>query len=246
MSESNFTHFISDLHLTPERPATIEYFLSFLQNQAKEAEATYILGDLFEYWIGDDAAPLLGAGPILEAMKTLSQQMPCFFIAGNRDFLVGDLFAQQSGFTILEDESIVKLYGVDTLVLHGDSLCTEDVAHQQFRTSMVTNQKWREEFLNLGIDARIESAKAARVESQKHKSQISMEIMDVTETAVEDAFRSSGVNQMIHGHTHRQNLHTYVVDDVARSRHVLGDWGKTASIMKVDANGVQIDNPVIG
>jgi UDP-2,3-diacylglucosamine hydrolase len=245
MNSLPFSYIISDLHLTPERPRVTAAFLEFLGNQAEQAERLYILGDLFEYWIGDDAASLVGAEPILHAMKQASRQLPCFFIAGNRDFLVGPEFSRHSGFEILADESIVDLYGIPTLLLHGDSLCTDDVAHQQFRSAMVTNAPWREEFLQLSIPERIAAAQQARMQSHQHKSEISMEIMDVTEKAVIDCFTKTQVSQMIHGHTHRQNTHQYKLRDQTLSRYVLGDWGATSSIMKVDSSGISIDNKAI-
>ena len=245
MESLPFSYFISDLHLTPERPAITDALLEFLENQAGQAERLYILGDLFEYWIGDDAASLVGADPILQAMHQVSELLPCYFIAGNRDFLVGPEFSRRSGFEILADESTVDLYGIPTLLLHGDSLCTDDVAHQQFRGAMVTNTPWREEFLQLSIPERIAAAKQARMQSHQHKSKISMEIMDVTEQAVIDTFTKYQVSQMIHGHTHRQNTHQYQLNDQALSRYVLGDWGTTSSIMKVDSSGISIENKAI-
>ena len=245
MDSLPFSYVISDLHLTPERPAITAALLKFLENQAGQAERLYILGDLFEYWIGDDAVSLVGAEPILQAMQQVSQQVPCYFIAGNRDFLVGPDFSRSSGFEILADESVVDLYGIPTLLLHGDSLCTDDVAHQQFRSAMVTNSAWREGFLQLSIPERIAAAKQARMQSNQHKSEITMEIMDVTEQAVVDTFAKYQVSQMIHGHTHRQNTHQYRLNDQLLSRYVLGDWGATSSIMKVDSSGISIDNEAI-
>jgi len=239
------TYFISDLHLTPERPQTIQAFLHFLQGDALGAERLYILGDLFEFWIGDDAAGLLGAETVLESMKGVSKNVDCFFIAGNRDFLVRDTFAAYTGFNILPDESIIDLYGTKTLILHGDSLCTDDVDHQQFRKSMMTNVAFCDAFLKLDIPQRIEKAKQARMESHQHKSSISMEIMDVTQSAVIDAFEAHDVQQMIHGHTHRQNTHEYTTKTGNSVRYVLGDWHTSSSIMRADQHGLAIHNTPI-
>ena len=214
------TYLISDLHLAPERPDIAKAFSSFMTQQAPTAERLYILGDLFEYWIGDDAASLVGAEPILALMKSVSAQTECFFIAGNRDFLVRDEFEQLSGFTVLPDETVVDLYGVPTLLLHGDSLCTDDIKHQQFRAAMTTNREFCDQFLALPIPQRIEQAKQARMQSGEHKSQVSQGIMDVTTDAVDKAFVAHDVERMIHGHTHRQNTH----DHHGRTRYVLGDW----------------------
>ena len=232
------TLLISDLHLSPEKPHVAKAFFTFMQAKAPQAESLYILGDLFEYWIGDDAAELVGAKPALELMKAVSQQTKCYFIAGNRDFLVRDGFEEASGFSILDDETVVNLHGVDTLLLHGDSLCIEDVKHQQFRETMTTNKTFCDQFLQLPIDQRVAKAQEARMESGKHKSEVSMGIMDVTTSAVEDTFEKYGVQRMIHGHTHRQNTHQHG-DNV---RYVLGDWEKTDSIMTVSEAGISIAN----
>ncbi|MBT8114137.1 MAG: UDP-2,3-diacylglucosamine diphosphatase [Arenicella sp.] len=240
------SYFISDLHLSEQRPQVSQAFIKFLASDAAAAEQLFILGDLFEYWIGDDAASLVGAEPILQQMSRLAEQVPCHFIAGNRDFLVGEEFCKMSGFSIMPDESVIDLYGTPTLILHGDSLCIEDHEHQLFRQMIVTNEQWRDGFLALSIPERIEAAKQARMESQQHKSSISMEIMDVTESAVLDAFVSNDVRQMIHGHTHRQATHQYKLEGNGQAtRHVLGDWSQTASILIADADGIKITNPPI-
>jgi len=239
------TYFISDLHLTPERPAVIIAFFDFLEHGLDDAEKLYILGDLFEYWVGDDAANLLGARLILKRMQRVARNIPCFFIAGNRDFLVGEEFTRRSGFEILPDETLIDLYGTNTLVLHGDSLCTDDLAHQQFRQNMSTNREWQQEILALSIKERITGAINARATSKQHKSKISMEIMDVTEDAVTKAFKKNHVTQMIHGHTHRQNVHEYSIDQQQCKRYVLGDWAETSSVMTVSQNDIQIINTKI-
>lgn len=233
------TYLLSDLHLTPERPKVIAAFLNFLRSDAKKAERVYILGDLFEFWIGDDAAEKLGAGPLLKAMKELSESVDCYFIAGNRDFLVREQFTELTGFKILPDETVVDLYGTPTLLLHGDSLCTEDHAHQKFRAEVTTNKEFCDEILALTIEQRLEKAKQAREKSREHKSEISMGIMDVTTEGVLNAFEKYNVKQMIHGHTHRQNTHQY---DNDCTRYVLDDWHTTNSIMKVDGKGIKIRN----
>lgn len=233
------TYFLSDLHLKPERLDLAMAFWAFLQNQAPAADQVYILGDLFEYWIGDDAASMIGAEPVLSAMQVLSQQTECFFIAGNRDFLVGEQFIQESGFKLLPDETVIDLYGTPTLILHGDSMCTDDTAHMQFRQDFVTNEQQRNEFLALSINDRIEQAQAARAQSNEHKSEISMEIMDVTPAAVDAAFETYSVKQMIHGHTHRQAVHQHSNEC---TRYVLGDWDSSSSILTATPDGLAIHN----
>ena len=242
---SMHTYIISDLHLTPERPHITKAFFEFLHDQAPLAEQLYIIGDLFEFWIGDDAAEQLGAAPVLDAMKAISQVTDCFFMPGNRDFLVRQSFTDRTGFTILDDESIIDFYGVKTLLLHGDSLCTDDLAHQRFRQTMMTNRAFCDGFLALDVASRIEQAKQARMQSAQHKSEVSMGIMDVTEHSVLDAFAKHGVAQMIHGHTHRQNTHHYTVEGEDAIRYVLGDWGETNSVMRIDKSGIEITNQAI-
>lgn len=241
-----YTYFISDLHLTPERPEISQHFCQFMNKHAPIADAIYILGDLFEYWIGDDAANLLGAEPILQMMQQASQQCSCLFIAGNRDFLVGKQFTEQTGFNILPDETVINLYGTPTLILHGDSLCTDDIAHQQFRQTMTTNKQWQSQFLSLPIDVRIEQAKEARSQSHQHKQDISMDIMDVNDQAVIDCFKKHNVSNMIHGHTHRQQVHNYKIDNKLFTRTVLGDWYQTDSVLKINKNNNLIENQTIG
>jgi len=231
------TYFISDLHLTPERPAVINGFFDFLKNTAPKADQLYILGDLFEYWIGDDAAELLNANSIIAALEQVSSVTDGYFMVGNRDFLVGNEFSNMTGFKLIDNETVIDLYGTPTLLLHGDTLCTDDVAHMQFLEQMVTNQVWRDEFLALPIPERIEQAKMARMASHEHKQQVSMEIMDVTESSVINAFERHSVLQMIHGHTHRQNIHKYDTVDGEAKRYVLGDWHKTGSLLTADDQG---------
>ncbi len=233
------TYLLSDLHLTPDRPKVIGAFLNFLRKEAKTAERIYILGDLFEFWIGDDAAEKLGARPLLNAMKEVSETVDCYFMAGNRDFLVREQFTELTGFKILPDETVINLYGTPTLLLHGDSLCTDDHAHQQFRKDIVTNKEFCDELLSLTIDERLAKAKEARQKSAEHKSEISMGIMDVTETAVLNAFKKYDVKKIIHGHTHRQNIHDYGDNG---KRYVLDDWHTTNSIMIANDKGLTIRN----
>ena len=239
------SYIISDLHLTPERPQITKAFFDFLSNDAQSAERLFILGDLFEFWIGDDAGGILGADSILDAMKSISERVDCYFMAGNRDFLVRETFTQRTGFKILEDETVVDLYGTKTLLLHGDSLCTDDIAHQQFRSQMMTNIDFCDSFLALSVPERVEQAKQARLQSDKHKSGLSMGIMDVSDAAVVSAFEQHAVQQMIHGHTHRQNTHHYEVANKRATRYVLGDWHTTNSIMRVDSTGIKITNSTI-
>ena len=235
------TLFISDLHLTPERPRVTQAFFDFLEKASPAADALYILGDLFEYWIGDDAVAAVRAESIVTAMQNVAQQTNCFFMPGNRDFLVTEKFTALTGFTLMSDETVLDLYGEPTLLLHGDSLCTDDVKHQQYRQDMMTNRAFHTSFLSLPVNERIHKAQMARTQSRKNKQFMQSKIMDVTESAVLAAFAKHQVRHMIHGHTHRQNTHIY--DGLTRI--VLGDWNHTSSVLRIDAQGAEFTNTKI-
>ncbi len=239
------TYFLSDLHLKREEPQIIEAFLQFLMGPAANADQVYVLGDLFEYWVGDDAVRHIGVEPVLAAMRELSQTIPCFFIAGNRDFLVRQGFSEASGFTILPDETVIDLYGTPTLILHGDSLCTDDIKHQQFRTNFVTNKLVCDLLLGQPLKERLKLAEQARGQSQSNSKDMDMTIMDVSHNAVLKAFKQHSVKQMIHGHTHRQATHAYDLDMGQTTRFVLGDWHTSSSILTATADGIRIDNQPI-
>lgn len=246
------TYFLSDLHLTPERPEITAAFFDFLRGEALNAERIYILGDLFEVWIGDDGASALEADDILDAMAEVSKSVECFFIAGNRDFLVRKGFSRRTGFKILKDETVIDLYGTKTLLLHGDSMCTDDVKHQKFRKNVTTNW-WMSQFILFWpISRRLRKAAQARSMSKQNKANMSNSIMDVTEQTVLDTFAQYKVTQMIHGHTHRQALHTYEPDTHSKvqqsgplKRYVLGDWVTTTSILNASENALVIENTTI-
>lgn len=236
------SYFLSDLHLSPEHPEISAAFIQFLTSQAPSADKVYILGDLFEYWIGDDATQIIGADPILDAMKLLSEKTPCYFVAGNRDFLVRQGFSELSGFKILPDETVIDLYGSPTLILHGDSLCTDDIKHQQFRENFVLNKMVCDLLLTKPLHERLALAQKARSKSQSNNGQMNENIMDVTEAATIKAFKTNNVQQMIHGHTHRQNVHTHDINGVRATRYVLGDWHTSSSILTATPTSIQIDN----
>ena len=238
------TYLLSDLHLSLSRPDITAAFLHFLEHEAVSAERLFILGDLFEYWVGNDAALVLGDEPILDALAVVSQKVDCYFIAGNRDFLVRKGFAQRTGFTILADETVVDLYGTPTLLLHGDSLCTDDIAHMKFRKNVTTN-KWVSAFFLLWpLRWRLKKAAQARKISKKnHATNYNMGIMDVNHHAVLKAFAQHQVTAMIHGHTHRQALHHYQDDHGQNlTRTVLGDWHTSSSLLLVTAQDQQLIN----
>ena len=233
------TLFISDLHLEDKQPRTCRWLLDFLAGAARKSEAVYILGDLFEYWIGDDALSVT-AQRVAEAITELvSSGVNCFFMHGNRDFLLGKRYAALAGMELLPDPLLVDLYGTPTLLLHGDSLCTDDIEYQAFRQQS-RNPEWQARILAMTIEERLQLAGAARDASKKHTGTVSMEIMDVNETAVRDSFLQHGVRRMIHGHTHRPACHKYQLEDSSEAeRIVLADWYSEGSYLRVDANGVE-------
>ncbi len=239
------SYFISDLHLTPERPELTRAFFAFMRELAPTAERLYILGDLFEYWIGDDGSALIGADEILDVMAETSNNVECFFIPGNRDFLVREEFSRRTGFTILADETIIDLYGTPTLLLHGDSLCIDDFKHQEFRRTFMCN-KWKCWWvLRTPLNYRLKRAQGARKQSKDRKTNMDDAIMDVTERAVVAAFEDAEVTQMIHGHTHRQAIHEHDTGQGLAKRFVLGDWHTTNSILTASVDGLTIDNQAI-
>jgi len=231
----NKTYFIADLHLSENRPDLTALFVDFMQNKAPEAQALYILGDLFDFWVGDDEVSSV-ISTVIEQIKYVSSRgVPCYFIHGNRDFLVGKKFAQACGLRLLGDYEVVDLYGEPTLICHGDTLCTDDVKYQAFRQKV--HQKWRQWlFLRLPLKVRLKIGQKIRRQSQKDKLQKNEMIMDVNPEFVVQTFQRFKVKRMIHGHTHRQNIHQIPPHF---ERIVLGDWGKTASILEVTVSGVK-------
>jgi UDP-2,3-diacylglucosamine hydrolase len=219
------TLFISDLHLADERPEINALFFQFMSEVAGTANALYILGDLFEYWVGDDQLdhdPLARA--VVDSLRHVSRGgTRIFFMHGNRDFLIGERFAREAGLTILPDPTLIELYGKQVLLMHGDTLCTDDIAYQKFRTQTRTAQ-WKNATLAQPYEARQELARSIRSQSDNEKSQKAEEIMDVTEATVADTFRSHHYPFMIHGHTHRPATHRLLVDGHACERWVLADW----------------------
>ncbi|MEE4174167.1 MAG: UDP-2,3-diacylglucosamine diphosphatase [Xanthomonadales bacterium] len=230
------TLFISDLHLDDRRPDATASFLAFLEREAAEADALYILGDLFEYWLGDDAPTPVGQA-VAPALKAVADSgVPIAFAHGNRDFLLGERYAEAAGMRLLPEEHVVDLYGAPTLLLHGDTLCTDDVEYQQVRT-MLRNPEWQAEFLRKTPQERVEAALKAREMSAEHQAGVSMDIMDVNAGAVQDALARHGVRHMIHGHTHRPAVH----EAGGHQRIVLGDWYDQGSVLTLSAEGLRLD-----
>lgn len=233
--------FISDLHLSDERPEITALFSLFLTRDATKTQALYILGDLFEVWLGDDAV-LPGYRPVLDGLRALTGSgIPVYVMHGNRDFLIGDGFAQQTGCRLLADPTVIDLHGKPTLLMHGDTLCTDDVDYQRFR-SQVRDPDTQRQFLALPIDERIAVAKHYRNESRERNSYKTAEIMDVNQTAVLDVMRQYGVHRLIHGHTHRPAIHNFSLDHHAAQRIVLGDWYEQASILKCNSGECRLES----
>jgi UDP-2,3-diacylglucosamine hydrolase len=231
------TLFISDLHLDGERPAVIELFRHFLQHTAPAAEKLYILGDLFEAWIGDDDDNPQYRQIVSELQRFADTGVPLFFMHGNRDFLVGQQFAIDTGCQLLQDPCIIDLYGTPTLLMHGDSLCTDDTEHQEFRR-IVRDPGWQAQFLAQPLEQRIAAARNARAVSSESKQYKPEDIMDVNNSSVISTMREYGVHQLIHGHTHRPAIHELEIDGVSARRIVLGDWHDArGSVLHCPADG---------
>src|SRR6185436_20615564 len=232
------TLFASDLHLDSEAPWAIDAFLAFLAGPARSAEALYLLGDLFEVWVGDDDDSPDHARTC-DGLKALADSgVAVYVIHGNRDFLLGEDFERRTGVKLLPDPVLVDLYGVPTLLSHGDVFCTEDPAYQQLR-SIVRRPRFQQRFLTLPLASRRTLASAARAGSKAHTERTIPTIMDVNPEAVTRAFRATGARRLIHGHTHRPAVHPGVVDGVNTERVVLAPWYEAASCVSVDAGGVR-------
>jgi UDP-2,3-diacylglucosamine hydrolase len=239
------TLFISDLHLDAERPQVTALFGRFLREEACGADALYILGDLFEAWVGDDDPSDTGAFVARELRTLADAGVPVHFIRGNRDFLVGDAYARRAGMAILPDPAVVMLYGEPTLILHGDTLCTDDVAYQQFR-AQVRNPAWQQQFLSQPLAARVAFAQQARAASKAHQAGLqdrgAMEsITDVAPATVEATLLRFGITRMIHGHTHRPAIHELEIGERACQRIVLGDWYDQGSVLRVSPGDVKLE-----
>ena len=238
---SGETLFISDLHLDQDRPAITGLFFEFLENTAPTADGLYILGDLFEVWLGDDDDSDFNRS-IRDAIRQLSSTgTPVYFMHGNRDFLVGSRFAEQTGVTLLNEPHLLDLYGTTTLLMHGDSLCIDDLKYMAFRNK-VRSREWQQEFLSLSLDERNRIVRGLREESREETAQKPVEILDVNLQQVEKTMREYGVVQMIHGHTHRPDTHHFELDGKPATRIVLGDWGPQGSVLRCSKEGCTLES----
>jgi UDP-2,3-diacylglucosamine hydrolase len=233
------TLFISDLHIDDGCPEIAQQFLSLLHGEARAAEALYILGDLFESWVGDDAADAEQTAAIAGLKALTASGVPCFVMHGNRDFLLGARFCALSGARLLPDPLIVTVYGEPILVMHGDALCSDDRAYQRLRAT-VRDEDWQRQFLALSVAARRALAGAARVGSQAHTAAVAYTITDVNQASVAAALRAAGVGTLLHGHTHRPAIHPLTVDGRACTRIVLGDWHTRGSVLRWDRGGPEL------
>jgi UDP-2,3-diacylglucosamine hydrolase len=235
------TLFVSDLHLDAQHPEIARQFLQFLEGEAREAAALYILGDLFEVWIGDDD-PEPEKQRVIAALKALTASgVPCYVMHGNRDFLLGERFCTESGCRLLEDPTIISLHGERVLTMHGDALCTDDHSYQKLR-AMVRDPGWQEMFLALSHEQRLMLAEQARAGSKAHIAQAMSAIMDVNPQAVLAAMRAAGVKLLLHGHTHRPDVHRFDLDGSPAARIVLGDWHEQGSVLRWDERGFALQS----
>lgn len=231
------TLFISDIHLCANQPRSAQVFLHFMQHIAPKAEALYILGDLFEYWAGDDDLDTPFNQQIIHALRSLAKSgTRTYLLHGNRDLLIGKALEQASGATLLADPTLLDLYGAPTLISHGDALCTDDVAYQAFR-SQVRAAEWQKQFLAQPLAQRKAYIEQLRARSESEKQNKPIDIMDVNNDAVAALLREHGYPRLIHGHTHRQNRHLHTVDGHTCERWVLGDWHETGNALRCGTSG---------
>jgi UDP-2,3-diacylglucosamine hydrolase len=236
------TLFISDLHLSAERPDIAQCFFDFMKNEAPKAEALYILGDLFEVWIGDDNTTDFSTA-VANAIASVGQVIPVYFIHGNRDFAIGKKYAKKCHMQLLPEQYVIDLYGRKTLISHGDELCTRDLAYMKFRKK-ARGWWWPKLMLSLPLALRKRIANKGRETSKNNQMSLSAEIMDVTQSEVEQAMRTFDVTLFIHGHTHRPNVHEFCLANTTTKvkRIVLGDWYTQGSILVATPDTLELEN----
>ncbi len=240
------TLFIADLHLDPSRPHITALFERYLaSDEVRHADALYILGDLVEAWIGDDDDAELPQRIAQATRAVRDAGVPVYFIVGNRDFLLGETFAARAGFILLDDGTVHRIAGQPTLLMHGDVLCTDDVAYQAVR-AQVRATPWKQQILSMPLEARRAFAAKARADSKAHTGSTMESIMDVNAEAVRTAMRNAHVTRLIHGHTHRPAVHAFELDTKPAERIVLGDWYEHGSVLRVDAVGVELRGMAAG
>ncbi len=234
------SYFIADCHLDDSRPHITQLFIKFLNEIQQDAKELYILGDLFEYWIGDDVLDLpqeacpktvkLMQSSMRELKKLADSGVAIYLAHGNRDFLIGDQFIQAIGATLLDEHQVIDLCGTPTLIMHGDTLCIDDIEYQKLRI-MLRNPQWQTNFLSRSIQERIKEADNLRKISQEQTKAKQDDLLDVNQNEVERIMRQFNVTQLIHGHTHRPATHEFILDGKVAKRMVLGDWYQQNSYM---------------
>ena len=230
------TLIISDLHLDEQLPQLTAAFEQFMQEQASQCEALYILGDFFEVWVGDDDDSEFNRHIIQLLRDFTNRDGKLYLMVGNRDFLLGQEFATHSGAVLLDDPTLIDLYGTATLLMHGDSLCTQDTEYMAFR-QLSRSQEWQQQMLSQPLEVRKAFANQAREKSKDHNRMQSTDIMDVTEAEVISTMQKHNTLRLIHGHTHRPHRHQFSLDGEAAERIVLGDWGAHLWWLQAETNG---------
>ena len=233
------TIFISDLHLDKDRPKVIRYFIDFLNNLESDIESLYILGDFVEYWVGDDD-PGDGLEEVFSSIKKKSNSIPIYFMHGNRDFMISEKFCNHHGMKFLKDPTKIKLHGKKILLMHGDTLCIDDIEYQKFRT-MVRSPLWQNEMLKKSLEERINLAKMLRAKSLSETGTKDEVIMDVNNDEVISQLKKHNVDMIIHGHTHRPNIHKIISEKKEYKRIVLGDWYDKSFILRISDGEIIID-----
>ncbi|KDC52933.1 UDP-2,3-diacylglucosamine diphosphatase [Pseudoalteromonas fuliginea] len=237
------TYFIADLHLSENRPDISAAFFDFLNTHIlnKDVDALYILGDFFEVWVGDDYITALSSD-VAKHLKAVSDSgTPVYFIHGNRDFIIRKQYADMAGMTLLAEQTVIDLYGTPTVILHGDEMCTQDTEYQNFRKKS-RGWWWPKLMLAMPLWYRKKIARNAREKSKLSQADKPIEILDVVDDAVLATFAKHNVTNMIHGHTHRPNVHTYKINEQTLTRTVLGDWYTQGSYLVVTPKSQELIN----
>lgn len=231
--------FLSDVHLDPKQPDISAQFLAFLETLPEQTERLYVVGDLFEAWIGDDAPGPLGQAVAKAFAKLSARGISGFFTHGNRDFLLGETFTKHCGFTLLPDAQVIDMYGTKVLLMHGDTLCIDDIEYQKFR-AMVRNPDWQKQILALDVEQRLAMAAQLRATSAEQMSLKAEDIVDVNQGEVERVMSEFNVNVLLHGHTHRPDVHRFTNNSEECTRIVLGDWYEHGSAVYWSEQGFQL------
>lgn len=233
------TLLVSDVHLDAAAPDTARQFIEFLRGEARGARALYILGDLFEAWIGDDDPAPAGRAIVAELRALTDSGVPCWLMHGNRDFVLGRRFERETGARVLADGTLVDLHGERVLLMHGDVLCTADTSYQRLRR-VLRNPVLLAILRSLPLSARRALGRKLRAGSRMHTGSTAPEIMDVTQQAVVEALRRANVRTLVHGHTHRPAVHEFEVDGRSCRRIVLGDWYTQGSVLEWRDDGFEL------